>query len=147
MKKLIVSTYKEFLLLARDIEGIVLLFLMPLTLVIVMTLIQDRSFKNVLESKIEVVIIDFDSDSLGFSFRKGIKESDIFEVTEYSTRDSSLLHQARKEVAEGKYQIGIYIPENTTQKIKFRAIELVKEQLPFWSEVSSYFVAGESDIG
>jgi len=131
MRRLIVSIYKEFLLLIRDIEGIALLFLMPITLVIVITLIQDRSFKNVFESKIEVVIIDSDSDSLGFSFRKGIKQSQIFKVTEYLSQDSVSLNKARQEVAEGKYQIGIYIPEHTTQKIKAKAIHLVREQLPF----------------
>ncbi len=131
MRRLIVSIYKEFLLLIRDIEGIALLFLMPITLVIVITLIQDRSFKNVFESKIEVVIIDSDSDSLGFSFRKGIKQSQIFNVTEYISQDSVSLDKARQEVAEGKYQIGIYIPEHTTQKIKAKAIHLVREQLPF----------------
>lgn len=131
MKKLIVSIYKESLLLLRDIEGIALLFLMPVTLVIIITLIQDRSFKNILESKIEIVILDFDSDSLGYSFRQGIKESGVFDVTEYTLKDSFSLKNAQQEVAEGKYQIGIYIPENTTQKIKSKAIHLVQQQLPF----------------
>ncbi len=131
MKRLIISIYKESLLLLRDIEGIALLFLMPITLVIVITLIQDRSFKNIFESKIEIVIIDSDIDSLGYSFRNGIKKSDLFSVTEYISNDSLMLKQARQEVAEGKFQIGIYIPENTTQKIKSKAIHLVKEQLPF----------------
>jgi ABC-2 type transport system permease protein len=131
MKRLIVSIYKEFLLLARDIEGIALLFLMPVTLVIVITLIQDRSFKNIFESRIELLIIDADIDSLGHSFREGIKQSEIFKVTEYISADSNILKQARQEVAEGKFQIGIYIPQNTTHKIKSKAIQLVQRQLPF----------------
>lgn len=131
MRKLIVSTYKEALLLLRDIEGIALLNIMPIILVIVITLLQERSFQNILETKIKVVIVDFDNDSLGVAFRKGIKNSNVFETTEITSSDSIVLENARYDVAQGKYQIGILIPANTTQKIKSRAINLVREQLPF----------------
>jgi ABC-2 type transport system permease protein len=131
MKKLLASTYKEALLLIRDIEGIALLNIMPIILVIVITLLQERSFQNILESKIKVVIVDFDNDSLGVAFRKGIKKSNVFETTEIISSDNIDLENARYDVALGKYQIGILIPRNTTQKIKTRAINLVREQLPF----------------
>ncbi|MBN1186272.1 MAG: ABC transporter permease [Bacteroidales bacterium] len=131
MKKLLVSIYKEGILLIRDIEGVALLFIMPLALVIVLTLLQHRTFQNILESKIKVVVIDFDGDELGKHFREGIMKSNIFEVTAQIGDDSSLLEHARRNVAKGKYQIGIYIPENTTQKIKARAVAIVRQQLPF----------------
>ena len=131
MRKLFASAYKEALLLVRDIEGIVLLNIMPIILVIVVTLLQERSFQNILETKIKVIIVDFDNDSLGAAFRKGIQNSNVFETTEIVSGDSIILESARYDVAQGTYQIGILIPKNTTQRIKTRAINLVREQLPF----------------
>jgi ABC-2 type transport system permease protein len=131
MRKLLVSIVKEKKLLIRDIEGIALLFVMPVTLVIFITLLQDRSFQNVLETQIDVIIVDHDHDSLSHNFRQGIKASQLFNVTEITLQNPDALEKARKDVVKGKYQIGIYIPENTTRKVKMRALNLVKEQLPF----------------
>ncbi|MFN2127633.1 MAG: ABC transporter permease [Anaerolineales bacterium] len=146
MRKLIISAYKEALLLLRDIEGIVLLNIMPIVLVIVISLIQERSFQNILESKINVVIVDFDNDSLGAAFRRGIDKSNVFETTEIISGDSILLENARYDVARGKYQIGIFIPANTTQRIKMRAINLVQKQLPFSVSVQPDLIDSASII-
>jgi ABC-2 type transport system permease protein len=130
MKKLIASVQKEFLLLMRDIEGVILMFFMPLCLVVVITLLQHRTFQNLEEIKIPIVIVDLDNDSLGIAFRTGIRNSRMFEVTEITDHDPNTLNEARRNVANGKYQIGILIPENTTSAIKNRAIGLVQKQLP-----------------
>ncbi|MDX1784374.1 MAG: ABC transporter permease, partial [Aequorivita vladivostokensis] len=47
MHKLWASTYKEMLLLIRDLGGIAILFIMPLLLLIVITLVQDSTFKTI----------------------------------------------------------------------------------------------------
>jgi ABC-2 type transport system permease protein len=130
MKKLLASVYKEYLLLSRDIEGVILMFFMPLSLVVVITLLQHRTFQNLEETKIPIVIVDFDNDSLGTAFRNGIRNSRIFEVKEITHPDSRTLDEARKNVADGKYQIGILIPENSTSSIKNKVIGLVQKQLP-----------------
>jgi ABC-2 type transport system permease protein len=130
MKKLVASIYKESLLLIRDIEGIILIFFMPLCLVVVMALLQHRTFQNLEETKIPIVIVDHDNDSLGTAFRNGIKKSRMFEVTEITDTGSNTLSEARRDVAEGKYQIGIVIPKNTTAAIKSRIIDLIKKQFP-----------------
>ncbi|NJK85914.1 MAG: ABC transporter permease [Bacteroidales bacterium] len=130
MKKLLISVYKESLLLKRDIEGVVLLFLMPVFLVIIIALLQHRTFQSISENKIPVIIIDNDMDTLSFAFREGIKKSSTFEVTEIITSDTILLQKARYEVAKGKYQIGIHIPHNTTQQIRNRISSIVQKQLP-----------------
>jgi ABC-2 type transport system permease protein len=131
MKKLFASIHKETLLLKRDIEGVILMFIMPLSLVIVVALLQQRTYQNLEEKKIPIVIVDHDNDSLGIAFRNGIRNSKMFEVTEITDRNPMTLNEARKNVADGKFQIGIFIPENTTNTIKNRAIGLVRKQLPF----------------
>ena len=130
MKKLFASIYKESLLLLRDIEGIVLIFFMPLCLVVVIALLQQRTFQNLDETKIPIVIVDHDNDSLGTAFRNGIKHFRMFEVTEITDSDPATLIEARRNVSEGKFQIGIVIPENTTAAIKNRVLGLVQKQLP-----------------
>ncbi|MBK8807646.1 MAG: ABC transporter permease [Bacteroidales bacterium] len=130
MRKLAVSVYKEAVLLLRDFEGILMLFLMPLILVVVITLLQDKSFQNITEKKVQIIIVDADNDSLGIAFRNGLKQSGMFEVTEIISTDSSAVVAAKKQVAEGKFQIGIFIPQNTTLQVKNRAVALIQRQIP-----------------
>ena len=54
--KLGMSIYKEFLLLKRDLGGVLTLFVMPLVLIIAVTLIQDTTFKKVNDAKIPIVV-------------------------------------------------------------------------------------------
>lgn len=129
-RKYYTSIQKEALLLIRDIEGIILIFIMPLILVLVVTLLQHRTFQNLSEEKIPLVIVNFDNDSLGNSFSAGISRSGVFEVTELKGTDSTMLETARLDVAKGKYQIGIIIPLHATKNIKNRAIALIQQQLP-----------------
>lgn len=58
------SVVKEFLLLKRDLGGLIILFVMPLVLVITVTLIQDSTFKAVTDSKIQILIVDNDKGSV-----------------------------------------------------------------------------------
>ncbi len=129
MKKLIASVYKEGLLLLRDIEGVLVMFIMPLILLIVIALLQHKSFQNITEEKIQVIVVDFDRDELSRSLAEGMTNSHMFEITSVSGNDSTLLEQARKDVAGGTYQIGIFIPPNTTSVVKGRAVSLVQQQI------------------
>lgn len=130
IRKYLISIQKEALLLIRDIEGIILIFLMPLILVLVVTLLQHRTFQNLSETKIPVIVLNYDNDSLGNAFSRGIRQSAVFEVTEITGTDTLQTQHARREVAEGKYQIGIVIPQNATRIIKNRAVSLIQKQLP-----------------
>ncbi|MDB4334811.1 ABC transporter permease [bacterium] len=130
MKKLLISIYKEGILLLRDIEGVIVMFVMPLILVMVVALLQQKSFDSINEEKIPVVIIDFDNEILGESLIEGLRSSNMFEITVVSGGDSTDLAKAKQSVAEGYYQIGIYVPQNTTAIVKGRAVSLVQQQIP-----------------
>lgn len=130
MRKLLISIYKEGILLFRDIEGVIIMFVMPLILVIVVALLQHKTFQSITEDKIPVIVVDSDNDALSESLVQGITSSNMFDVTTILGADSIQLNQARKDVAQGKYQIGIHIAENTTQIIKNRAVALVQQQIP-----------------
>ena len=119
---------------------------MPLCLVVVMALLQQRTFQNLEETKIPVIIVDHDNNSLGTAFRNGIKKFGMFEVTEITDTNPNTLIEARRNVAEGKFQIGIVIPENTTNAIKTRVLDLVRKQLPLNFESQNQTQAREAVI-
>ena len=114
MYKLKASVIKEFLVLIRDIPGLIILFAMPIAMIIVVTLVQDSTLKSISDSKIKILYIDNDNDILSKSLKEGLLKSDIFEIdTAINT-----FSQAKKEVASGKYRIAIIIPAGATNTIR-----------------------------
>ncbi len=127
MLQLFSSIYKEILLIIRDKAGLAILFLMPMVLIFVMTLIQDSTFRKLDESKLEILFLDNDQDSLGMAIKHGLRESGFIElVTSYKNEplDHELINQL---LNEGKYQIGIIIPDEATQTVK-KKVEMMFSQ-------------------
>ncbi|MFC2101270.1 ABC transporter permease [Bacteroidota bacterium] len=146
MKKLLVSIYKEGILLLRDMEGVLIMFIMPLILVIVVALLEQKSFQSISDEKIPVVIVDFDNEKLSQSLKEGMAVSNMFEITFISGIDSSLLEKAKHDVAIGTYQIGIFIPQNTTKIIKKRAVSLVQQQIPGARQTANNNINAQAQI-
>ena len=132
MKKIFFSIYKESLILIRDIQGVMLLFFMPMILVVVVALLQHKTFQNLSETSISVIIVDNDGGEVGESLREGIKNQNIFKVTELIGDSAHFEENAKKQVAEGDFQIGIIIPKGATKAIKRRALLLVKTTSPIY---------------
>ena len=113
MHKLWASTYKEFLLLTRDIGGIAILFIMPLVLIVTITLIQDSTFKTISDAKIPILVVNNDKGDVSETIQKGLAESNAFEVINKGNED-----EARDLVFSGKYQLAIIIPENLSSDLE-----------------------------
>lgn len=120
MHKLWASTYKEFLLITRDIGGLAILFIMPILLVIVITLVQDSTFKTINDTKIPVLVVDND---------KGKVSRDILENLDASNSLEVVIKESEKEVVElvlsGKYQLAIVVPENLSEDLEKKVTENV----------------------
>jgi ABC-2 type transport system permease protein len=129
MNRLIASIKKEFLVLVRDWAGLGLIFLMPAALVLVMTLIQDTSFRKLDETNITLLYLDEDLDTLGIQVKQGLEKSGYFKlVTEIKGRtfdEKELLSQ----VAKGNYQMGVVVKEGSTAAIRARGYDLVQQTL------------------
>lgn len=131
MRKLFISTYKEFLLLKRDIGGLAILFVMPLILVITITLIQDSSFKTVNETKIPILLVDNDKNEISKSIIKNLQQNKSFKVI--TKKDSLPLteEQAKSWVHQGTYQLAVIIPANMTvdlnEKINQNVAKIMEE--------------------
>ncbi|MFO7842303.1 MAG: ABC transporter permease [Bacteroidales bacterium] len=127
MLRLISSIYKEFLVLIRDRAGLAILFIMPLFLIIIMTLIQDATFKSIKEANISMILVNNDNDSLGAAISNGLYESDFFEIVERMDGELITEDMAQKAVAQGKYKIGIVIPERATEAIRQNVKALINK--------------------
>jgi len=112
--------YKDTLVIIRDRGGLAMLFIMPMALVLIMTSLQDNTFKAINESGIHLIMLNNDADSLGSAIEEEIIRSGFFNVC-HDINGKKPTEQAVKEaVASGKYQIGIVIPANATQRIRNR---------------------------
>ena len=123
------SIIKETLVLIRDKAGLAILFVMPMILIFVMTLIQDTTFRKLDETNIQVLVVNNDKDSLGSAIEKGLSSTGFFTVvTEVNGKrisDSELL----QNIAEGNFQIGIIIENGATQALREKAINLIEKAL------------------
>jgi len=77
ISKLSASVKKEALLLVRDRTGLSILFIMPMILILVMTLIQDSAFKTLNEKGIPIVFVNQDNDSLGILIEQGLRNNEL----------------------------------------------------------------------
>lgn len=124
MHKLWASTYKEFLLLTRDIGGLAILFLMPLLLVITITTIQDGTFKIIKETKIPVLWVDNDKGEISETIYKGLAESNTLELIRKTSES-----EAAALVFKGDFQLAIVIPKNLSRDLDKKVDENVSGML------------------
>ncbi len=129
MHRLIASIKKEFLLLVRDLAGLGLIFLMPVVLVFVMTLIQDATFRKMNNTNIVLLYLDEDHDTLGIQVKQGLEREGYFDlVTGLKNRvldEKAVLN----EVTKGNYVIGVVVRAGSTEAIRARGKRLVEQAL------------------
>lgn len=146
MIKLLATVKKETLLLLRDTVGLSILFLMPMALIFVMTLIQDSAFKTMNEKGIPIVFVDNDRDSLGILIEDGLRNNDLCDFNETINGKPATTVSALKAVGEGKFLIGIIIPKGATDAIKKNVSQLVSETLNGEVPVSEKFKAMQDSV-
>ncbi|QCX01474.1 ABC transporter permease [Aggregatimonas sangjinii] len=121
MHKLWASTYKEFLLLTRDIGGLAVLFLMPLLLVITITVIQDNTFKSIQAVKIPMLLVDNDKGAVAQNISESLRASELFELVENQNET-----EVQRLVRTGEYKMAIVIPENLSRDLNLKIEENVE---------------------
>ena len=127
MRKLLGSVIKELIILMRDIPGIILLFLLPLFLVIVVTLTQEKALSRIDQTMISIVIVDDDSNSLGNSIIGGLQESKYFDIIKTHKGRKLDKETAIRLIHSGEYQVGIIIPKGATDSAKSNAHNLIQK--------------------
>ncbi|CAD0006200.1 MULTISPECIES: ABC transporter permease [Flavobacterium] len=116
--KIWMSIVKEFLLLKRDLGGLIILFVMPLVLVITVTLIQDSTFKAATENKIPILLVDQDKGSVSKTVFENLQKNKFFSVVTQIDNKPITEAMARENVYKGKFQLAIVIPKNLSADLQ-----------------------------
>ncbi len=127
--KFLAAIKKECLILLRDKAGLAILFIMPLFLITIMSLIQDAPFKDYKENKIPIVYVDNDKDSLGSIIEKGLVNSGIFSVITEIDGKTANDENTKQSVVKGIFRLGIIIPEGATKTMNKNVEKRVADML------------------
>lgn len=111
------SLIKEILLLIRDKSGLAILFFMPVALVTIMALVQDAPFRDYQELDIPTLILNQDKGAFGQQIIAQFDSSRMFSIVEMKEGEENL----KKEIAQGKYDIGIVIPDGISTYLQGRS--------------------------
>ncbi|MFA5618627.1 MAG: hypothetical protein WDK95_17595, partial [Syntrophorhabdaceae bacterium] len=125
--KVLGTIWKELLLLVRDPGGLALIFIMPLALVIVMALIQDNTFREFQETRIDVLFIDEDRDTLSGHIEYSFQEASNLRLIK-AVSGKHLTHEtARRLVQRGNYQAAVILPPRATADLREKTKQAVDE--------------------
>lgn len=127
--KLLYSILKEYKVLTRDRAGLAITFIMPTVLILIITLIQDTTFRSVNEASIPLLIVDRDHDSLSSTLEKSLISSKFFVITKKQLTDE----ETKKEIAKGTFFIGIVIPKNTSKGLREKSSVRISKLLNSFS--------------
>lgn len=121
---------KETRLLLRDKAGLGILFLMPMVLIVIMSLLQEVGYSSITrESRVEVLYLDLDHDTLGAKIRKGLDGSGFFRLIDSVDQRPATEASIRGAVMKGDYTIGVVIPKGMTKKIRANVKKMVGKTL------------------
>ena len=118
MYKLFISIKKEFLQLINDKVGLLIMFAMPLLLVVIITLIQDSTFKLITDNKISMLVVNKDKGEQSQKLLGLLSSSGMFSITTDSLADKNSI---KTELLKQKRNIAIYIPENFSKSLNEKA--------------------------
>lgn len=115
--KLGMAVKKELLLQIRDIGGLIILFVMPLLLLVTITVVQKGSFDSLLGTKIPVLLVDNDKDSISYAIQRELGSIGNFTlITQID--DTPLVEATAKDaVFKGDFQLAIILPANMTSDL------------------------------
>jgi ABC-2 type transport system permease protein len=117
MKKVTATIIKEWILLRRDLAGLMLLLLMPAILIVVMALVQDAPFRDYQELRFDLLLSDNDRGSLAQEIKAGLRQSKNFNVID-SVDGKPLDDSTLKALLQkGDYKVGIVIPKGATAEV------------------------------
>jgi len=104
---------KEFLLLIRDIPGLIILFLMPVLLIFVVTLAQENALK-VENSRTRILFADEVKSPFTAKLRANLETSGFFQSVTETDKVPVTLSRAKALIGKGEYKFGLLLPRSDT---------------------------------
>lgn len=123
------SIKKEWLVLIRDKGGLAILFLMPMSLVVIMAIVQDAPFRDYQEHEMDVLFVDQDRGAISKLFKESLDKGKSFRMVDSLDGlplDSLSMVDA---INSGDFQIGILINEGLSSELQIMVDTQVKGML------------------
>lgn len=118
---LLVHVKKELLLLSRDRAGLLVLFVMPMLLVLVLSLIQDNLFRATGETATRALFVSLDEGALAAELAARLEATGALELVREVAGDKLNVETARQRVFSGEYQFAISVPAGFSASINAAA--------------------------
>lgn len=128
---------KEITLITRDTGGLVILFLMPLLLILIVTFVQDGTYRNFSKEKIVILLIDNDKDEISQKIKEHLDSSALFNIVSGKEGKPFTEEMARRLVLQGKYVMAIVVPEKLSSDTKLRVNQNVSRMVSLFSGMSA----------
>lgn len=128
VKKLKASIKKEFIQLFSDGLGLTLMFLLPLLLVFIITIIQDSAYRMVNDNNVSLLVSNFDEGPKAIELVDALNHSKLFNVTVVKTPEENL----KNELLDSDALIAIFFPADFTEKLTVKGdnmSELIMSEL------------------
>lgn len=107
-----------------------MLFIMPMALVLLMTLLQDTTIRLLDERRTPILVINYDNDTFGHGVLYGLKQASFFDVhTNFNDKELSE-DDLRNLVREGKFRVGIVIHEGASEALRVKIKTEIQQQFP-----------------
>ncbi len=142
---LLVNIKKELLLLSRDRAGLLVLFVMPMLLVLVLSLIQDNLFRATGETATRALFVNLDEGELGTELAARLEDTGALELVEEINGGKVNAEMARQTVLSGDFQFAIIVPSGFSAEISAAAEASVRaafnkeKSTPSISRLTIYF--------
>lgn len=135
MHKLKASILKDLRLLLRDKVGLILMFAMPILLVLVITSLQNNTFKIVNDHQVPLVIFDHDADELSFQLREQLQNISMFDISvDRISRDQE---EIATSIKNADALVGLVIKKGFSNRVTQNAENLSSMAMSDFSEEGS----------
>ena len=128
---------KEITLITRDTGGLVILFLMPLLLILIVTFVQDGTYRNFSKEKIAILLIDNDKDEISQKIKELLDSSALFNIVSGKEGKPFTEEMARRLVLQGRYVMAIVVPKKLSSDTKLRVNQNVSRMVSLFSGMSA----------
>lgn len=128
---------KEITLITRDTGGLVILFLMPLLLILIVTFVQDGTYRNFSKEKIAILLIDNDKDEISQKIKEHLDSSALFNIVSGKEGKPFTEEMARRLVLQGRYVMAIVVPKKLSSDTKLRVNQNVSRMVSLFSGMSA----------
>lgn len=118
------SIMKELIQLISDRLGLIMLFVLPVLLVFIITIIQDSAYRIVNENNISLIVSNQDKGEIGDRLMSSLGESRMFSIEEVDLNEAEL----KEDLLNSDHLIAVYIPEDFSTQLQTKS-QLMSEKV------------------